>query len=113
VAGKKSPAKLATRLTSEQALVEYEVVRSKISIVRGVRVMFARDLAELYGVETKVIMQAVQRNIDRFPTDFMFQLSNQEFMSLKSQFVTSNEGGRGGNCPMPSANTAWPCFPAY
>jgi ORF6N domain len=100
---KKSPAKSATRLTAEQALVEYEVVRSKISIVRGLRVMFAQDLAALYSVETKVIMQAVQRNIDRFPTDFMFQLSNQEFMSLKSQFVTSNEGGRGGIRKLPYA----------
>jgi CRISPR/Cas system-associated exonuclease Cas4 (RecB family) len=99
----KSPARSATRLTAEQALVEYEIVRSKISIVRGLRVMFAQDLAALYGVETKVIMQAVQRNIDRFPTDFMFQLSNQEFMSLKSQFVTSNEGGRGGIRKLPYA----------
>ncbi len=103
MAVKRSTAKSATRLTAEQALVEYEVVRSKISIVRGVRVMFGRDLAELYSVETKVIMQAVQRNIDRFPSDFMFQLSNEEFMSLKSQFVTSNEGGRGGIRKLPYA----------
>jgi CRISPR/Cas system-associated exonuclease Cas4 (RecB family) len=80
-------------LTAKQALVEYEIVRSKISVVRGMRVMFAQDLAELYGVETKVIMQAVQRNIDRFPSDFMFQLTNQEFTNLKSQIVTSSWGG--------------------
>ncbi len=103
MAAKKSPAKSATRFTAEQALVEYEVVRSKISVVRGLRVMFARDLAALYGVETKVIMQAVQRNISRFPADFMFELTNQEFMSLKSQFVTSNEGGRGGIRKLPYA----------
>jgi ORF6N domain len=93
VAVKKPPAKSATRLTAEQALVEYEVVRSKISIVRGLRVMFAQDLAALYGVETKVIMQAVQRNLSRFPSDFMFELTNQEFINLKSQFVTSSWGG--------------------
>jgi ORF6N domain len=82
-------------LTAEQALVlmDYASVGSKISIVRGVRVMFARDLAELYGIETKVIMQAVQRNLDRFPSDFMFELTNQEFTNLKSQFVTSSWGG--------------------
>jgi hypothetical protein len=80
-------------LTARQALIEYEIVRSKIAVVRGLRVMFALDLAELYGVETKVIMQAVQRNIDRFPSDFMFQLTNQEFTNLKSQIVTSSWGG--------------------
>ncbi|MBL0124906.1 MAG: ORF6N domain-containing protein [Betaproteobacteria bacterium] len=55
--------------------------------------MFAQDLAELYGVETRVLMQAVQRNIDRFPQDFLFQLTDQEFANLKSQFVTSSWGG--------------------
>jgi ORF6N domain len=80
-------------LTAKQALVEYEIVRSKISVVRGLRVMFAQDLAELYGVETKVLMQAVRRNADRFPEDFLFQLTNQEFTNLRSQFVTSSLGG--------------------
>jgi ORF6N domain len=80
-------------LTAKQALVEYEIVRSKISVVRGMRVMFAQDLAELYGVETKVLMQAVRRNADRFPEDFLFQLTNQEFTNLRSQFVTSSLGG--------------------
>ena len=61
--------------------------------MRSQRVMFAQDLAELYGVETKVLMQAVMRNIDRFPQDFLFQLTNQEFTNLKSQFVTSSWGG--------------------
>jgi hypothetical protein len=80
-------------LTAKQALVEYEIVRSKIAVVRGMRVMFAQDLAELYGVETKVLMQAVRRNADRFPEDFLFQLTNQEFTNLRSQFVTSSLGG--------------------
>jgi hypothetical protein len=83
---------VANKLTAKQALVEYEVVVSKIAVVRGQRVMFAQDLAELYGVETKVLMQAVKRNIDRFPQDFLFQLTDQEFTNLRSQIVTSNWG---------------------
>jgi hypothetical protein len=85
--------KVATVLTAKQALVEYEIVVSKIAIVRGQRVMFAQDLAELYGVETKVLMQAVRRNIDRFPQDFLLQLTEQEFTNLRSQIVTSSWGG--------------------
>ena len=84
---------MASRLTAKQALVEYEIVVSKIAVVRGQRVMFAQDLAELYAVETKVLMQAVRRNIDRFPQDFLFQLNDQEVTNLKSQFVTSSWGG--------------------
>ena len=81
---------MVNKLTAQQALIEYEVVVSKIAVVRGQRVMFAQDLAVLYGVETKVLMQAVRRNIDRFPEDFIFQLTNQEFTNLKSQIVTSS-----------------------
>jgi hypothetical protein len=55
--------------------------------------MIDKDLAGLYGVETKALNQAVKRNIDRFPSDFMFQLSKEEFENLKSQFVTSSWGG--------------------
>ena len=84
---------MVSKLTARQALIEYEIVVSKIAVVRGQRVMFAQDLAELYGVETKVLMQAVRRNIDRFPQDFLFQLTNQEFTNLKSQIVTSSWGG--------------------
>ena len=84
---------MVNKLTAKQALIEYEVVVSKIAVVRGQRVMFAQDLAVLYGVETRVLMQAVQRNIDRFPPDSIFQLSDQEFANLKSQFVTSSWGG--------------------
>ncbi len=83
---------MVSKLSAKQALVEYEVVVSKIAVVRGQRVMFAQDLAELYGVETKVLMQAVKRNIDRFPQDFLFQLTDQEFTNLRSQIVTSNWG---------------------
>jgi ORF6N domain len=55
-----------------------EVIQSEILVVRGLRVMLSHDLAALYGVETKVLIQAVKRNAERFPTDFMFQLTNQE-----------------------------------
>jgi phage regulator Rha-like protein len=62
--------------------------------VRGQRVILDEDLAELYGVQTKALVQAVKRNLERFPDDFMFQLSDQEFRDLRSQSVTSNWGGR-------------------
>ncbi len=77
----------------EQALVEYQVVAGKIAVVRGQRVMFAHDLAGLYGVETRVLMQAVKRNVGRFPADFYFVLTEQEVRNLKSQIVTSSWGG--------------------
>ena len=73
--------------------VQQEVVEGKIYIIRGHRVMLSTDLAELYGVEPKVLVQAVKRNNERFPTDFMFQLTNQEVINLKSQIVTSSWGG--------------------
>jgi hypothetical protein len=67
-----------------------EIVLSKIYHIRGKKVMVDKDLAEMYGVETKVLNQSVKRNAKRFPEDFMFQLSNDEFENWKSQFVTSN-----------------------
>jgi hypothetical protein len=66
-------------------------IRSHIHFIRGKSVIIDRNLAELYQVDTKVFNQAVKRNIERFPEDFMFQLSENEFKSLRSQFVTSNE----------------------
>ncbi|HOW35680.1 MAG TPA: ORF6N domain-containing protein [Candidatus Omnitrophota bacterium] len=71
-----------------------EVVEQKIFLIRGQKVMIDLHLAELYDVRTKVLVQAVKRNKRRFPKDFMFQLTDQEFESLRSQFVTSNRGGR-------------------
>ena len=65
-----------------------------IHVIRRKRVMLDEDLAKLYEVETKVLNQAVRRNTDRFPSEFMFQLSTDEFLNLKSQFVTSSWGGR-------------------
>lgn len=65
---------------------EIRIIQSKIYEIRGHKVMLDRDLAEMYGVETRTLNQAVKRNIDRFPEDFMFQLTKEE--SLRSQIVT-------------------------
>ncbi len=70
-----------------------ENILSRIYVIRGEKVMLDRDLAELYGVETRVLIQSVKRNIMRFPNDCMFQLSKDEFEDLISQFVTSSWGG--------------------
>jgi ORF6N domain len=75
------------------ALIEIKDITRRIYAIRGVKVMLDRDLAELYQVETRVLNQAVRRNLKRFPEDFMFQLNKDEFDHLKSQFVTSNRGG--------------------
>ena len=73
--------------------MELQIIQNKIFEIRGQRVMLDFDLAELYEVETRVLNQAVKRNIKRFPPDFMFQLSNKEFDNLMSQFVISSWGG--------------------
>lgn len=67
-----------------------EILASKIYVIRKQKVMLDRDLANLYGVETRALKQAVRRNIDRFPEDFMFEMSDKEFEDWRSQFVTSN-----------------------
>jgi len=67
-----------------------EKIFNSIVVVRNQKVMLDADLAKLYGVETKVLNQAVKRNIDRFPPDFMFQLNEEEWQDLKSQYVTSS-----------------------
>ena len=71
-----------------------EIITTKILEIRGKKVLLDKDLAKLYGVPTKVLVQAVKRNIDRFPDDFMYRLTWQEFMNLRSQIVTSSLGGR-------------------
>ena len=76
-----------------EILIPDEVVMDKIYIIRGQKVMLDRDLAKLYNVETKVLKQAVRRNRDRFPDDFMFELKSEEFANLRSQSVTSSWGG--------------------
>ena len=74
-------------------IIPVERIEKNIFIIRGQKVMLSNNLAELYGVETRVLIQAVKRNINRFPKDFMFQLSEIEFENLKSQFVISSWGG--------------------
>ena len=69
-----------------------EVIASHVLSIRGFKVLIDTDLAALYGVETKVLLQAVKRNLDRFPEDFMFQLNADEWNVLRSQNVTSNTG---------------------
>jgi ORF6N domain len=78
-------------LTKE--LIPREVIETRIFIIRGQKVMIDRDLAELYAVRTMALNQAVKRNLRRFPADFMFQLSNKEFVDLKFHFGTSSWGG--------------------
>lgn len=93
-------------------LIELSHITKRIYTIRGVKVMLDRDLAELYEVETKVLKQAVRRNIKRFPSDFMFELSYQEFADLRSQFVTSSWGVLDTiQWLLPSK--VLPCCPAY
>jgi phage regulator Rha-like protein len=74
-------------------IIPSEVITSKIYVIRNEKVMLDKDLAELYGVEKRVLNQAVKRNIKRFPADFMFELNKEEIKILKSQIVISSWGG--------------------
>nr|WP_255428245.1 ORF6N domain-containing protein [Ramlibacter cellulosilyticus] len=83
-----------------------EAITHRITVVRGQKVLLDSDLAALYGVETKRFNEAVKRNLARFPADFMFQLSAEEFEALRSQIATSNApAGRGGRRYRPRAFT--------
>lgn len=86
-------------------IVPVQSIVNKIYRFRGVNVMLDRDLAELYGVETKRLKEQVKRNIDRFPDDFMFELTKEEFEVLRSQNATSKMEGRGGVRYLPYAFT--------
>ena len=81
-------------------LVPIELIASKIYLIRRSKVMLDRDLAELYNVETKQLKRAVRRNINRFPEDFMFQLTKEEYRSLRSQFGTLKRGAHSKYTPM-------------
>ena len=81
---------MASEGNQELSLI-VESIADKIYFVRGQRVMFDSDLAEVYSVTTKRLNEQVKRNIERFPEDFMFQLTEQVFESLRSQFATSNK----------------------
>src|SRR5207237_1645481 len=76
------------------SLIPAERIEHSILLIRGQKVILDRDLGDLYGVETKTLNRAVRRNLDRFPSDFMFQLTLKEFTALRCQFGTSK--GRGG-----------------
>ena len=91
-------------------LITTDDIRSKVYIIRGQQVMLDKDLAEIYGYEVKKLNQQVKRNIERFPEDFMFRLSNGEIDSVRSQIVTSRKkdffaGQEGGRRYLPYAFT--------
>jgi len=93
-------------MTANQMLpiIPDNILVNKIYELRGLKVMLDSDLAELYGVETKVLNQSIRRNIERFPNDFMFELTAEEWESLRSQFVTSKKG-RGERTYLPHVFT--------
>ena len=82
-----------------KTLVPIELIASKIYLIRGIKVMLDRDLAELYGVDTKRLKEQVRRNIERFPEDFMFELTKEELENWRSQFATSNRDIMGLRIP--------------
>ena len=79
---------------SKEVSIPDEIITSKIYLIRDQKVMLDSDLAELYGVETRRLNEQIKRNIARFPKDFMFRLTKEEWKNLKSQFATSSWGGR-------------------
>ncbi len=81
---------------SKELTIPEEIITRKIYLIRDQNVMLDRDLAELYGVETKYLKRQVKRNIERFPEDFMFELTKEEFLNWRSQFVTSNSSANMG-----------------
>ena len=94
----------------ENPLIPTADIERRIYLIRGQRVMLDRDLAELYGVTTAALNQAVKRNSDRFPDDFMFQLDNEEFENWISQIIISNPGLRMGVRKRPLAFTFCRCL---
>ena len=78
---------------ASKSLLQLELIEKRIYLIRNQKVMLSTHLAALYNVEVRVLVQAVKRNIDRFPSDFVFQLSTSEFEDLKSQIVISSWGG--------------------
>lgn len=83
-------------MKKDLAIVPVEIIERKIYLIRGMKVMLDSDLAWLYQVETRALVQTVKRNVDRFPKDFMFQVSEKEFKNWRSQIVMSNPGAKMG-----------------
>ena len=95
-----------TTKDAEQTMVVNEALLARLIYrIRGINVMFDADLAKLYEVQTKVFLQAVKRNINRFPEDFMFQLTKEELENWRSQIVTSNPNAKMGLRRRPYAFT--------
>ena len=90
--------------SASRSIIPVERIAGRIYLIRGQKVMLDSDLAELYGVETRALNQAIRRNLDRFPKDFAFQFTQKEFDALMSQIVISNVG-RGGRRKVPWAFT--------
>jgi len=90
-----------------EELVPIEIIENKIFLIRGQKVMLARDLSELYGVETKVLNQATKRSLDRFPSDFMFQLTIEEFNNLKCNFGISSSDKEQSNLKSQIVTSRW------
>ena len=88
-------------MTNHDLVVPVEQIQKSIFLIRGQKVLLDTDLAKLYGVETRSLVQAVKRNIGRFPSDFVFQLDKDEYDSLRSQIVISK--GKGGRRYLPYA----------
>ena len=84
-----------TKPDNKEIAIADESVMNQIYVIRGQKVMLDRDLAALYGVETRVLKQSVRRNIDRFHEDFMFEMTTEELQNWRSQFVTSNSDRQG------------------
>ena len=96
--------KLHKSVSKDVTIIENKI-NNKIYIVRGLKVMLDYDLAELYEVETRRLNESVRRNVTRFPLDFMFQLTREEDLNLKSQFATSSLAEYGGRRKLPFAFT--------
>jgi hypothetical protein len=96
------------------AITDDKVI-SRIYLVRGKKVMLDYDLAELYGVETKRLKEAVRRNMERFPSDFMFELTLKEYNVLRTQFATLEKGKANtvNIRHLPSQNKEWQCYQVF
>jgi hypothetical protein len=105
--------RLKSQIVTSKSVIPRERIESRILLLRGQKVMLDADLAELYGVETKELNLAVRRNAERFPEDFMFQLSEGEFNNLRFQSVTSRSWGGRRYRPYAFTEQAWPCSPAF
>ncbi len=84
--------KVILKQNAGKSIIPVDLIRSRILLIRNEKVLLDKDLAELYGVETRILNQAVKRNVARFPDDFMFQLTEEESRLLRSQFVTIKRG---------------------